>query len=88
MNAIRWGLGPAWPSSAPLRTLVLEVLPTIEDDFNADLVESLMLADVERHEELNAIRMLLSVALSECHRTQQENARLRQRLIQAQRRSA
>ena len=82
-------LAPApWPSSRPVLALVVEVLPTIEDDLTADLLEHLALALADRETELRAVRHILSGALTEAHASQQEARRIRDRyhaLIEARR---
>ncbi len=63
---IRWtldGVAP-WPSSRPLLALVVELLPAIEDDVAANLVEHLALALVDRDDALCAMRVVLSSALA------------------------
>jgi hypothetical protein len=74
-------LAPApWPSSRPVLALVVEVLPTIEDELAADLLEYLALALVDRDDELRAVRAVLSSALALTHTQHAEIVRLRQRL--------
>ena len=76
-------LAPSWgPPSARLLAVVLELLPTIADDLLADLVERLALTLVALDEEVRARREVQSVTLDELHRTQCENHRLRERVIQ------
>ena len=70
------------PSSARLLVLVVELLPTIEDDLLADLVEQLAITLVERDERDRAITEVASVAADELHRTHGENCRLRERVIE------
>ena len=69
-----------WQSSPPVLALVVEVLPTIEDDLTADLVEYLALSLVDRDDELRAVRAVLSSALVLSYPQHTEIRRLRQRL--------
>lgn len=63
-----------WPaSSRALLAQVAVLLPTIEDDRTAHLLEHLALAIISRVEALDATRALLSVALTTTHR--QDGAR-------------
>lgn len=74
-------LAPApWPSSRPVLALVVELLPAIEDDLTADLVEHLALSLVDRDDELRAVREVLSSALAHLHAQHAEILRLRRRL--------
>ncbi len=74
-------LAPApWPASRSVLALVVEVLPTIEDDLAADLVEHLTLALADRDDELRAVRAVLSSALALSHTQHVEIIRLRRRL--------
>jgi hypothetical protein len=74
-------LAPApWLSSRPLLALIVEMLPTIEDDLTADLVEHLALAFVAVIDELRAVRVVLSSALALSHTQHVEILRLRRRL--------
>lgn len=74
-------LAPApWPSSRPVLALVVELLPTIEDDLVADLLEHLALALADRDGELRAKRAVLSSALVLSHAYHTEIIRLRRRL--------
>ena len=82
-DEIGWDLGPSpWPSSARLLAVVVELLPTIQDDLAADLVVQLALALVERDEQVRSIREVKSVTLDELHRTERDNRRLRERVIE------
>ena len=87
---IRWDLAPApWLSSARVRSVAVKVLPTVEDDIAADVIEQQALALVDRDEELKSLRTVLSVALDLLHASQARTARLRKRvaeLLQARRR--
>jgi hypothetical protein len=69
-----------WPTSLPVLALVLEVLPTIEDELTADLLEHVALAFVGRDDELRAVRAVLSCALALSHTQHVEIVRLRGRL--------
>lgn len=69
-----------WPSSRAVLALVIEVLPTVEDDLAVDLVSHLALALVDRGDELRAVRAVLSSALALSHAQHAELIRLRQRL--------
>jgi hypothetical protein len=74
-------LAPApWPSSRPVFALVVELLPTIEDDLTADLVEHLALALVDRDDELRGVRMVLASALALSQTQHVEIFRLKKRL--------
>ena len=76
-----WDLAPApWPSSARLLAFVVEVLPTIDDEPVADLIEQLALLVVERDEEVAAVRVELSVALDLLHKEQTTSDRRRTEL--------
>ena len=83
-------LAPApWLSSRPVLALIVEVLPTVEDDLTADLLEYVALVLVERDDELRAVRAVLSSALTLTHNQHVEILRLRQRvadLLDARRR--
>ena len=69
-----------WLSSRPVLALVVEVLPTIEDNLTADLVEHLALALAGRDDEVRAIRAVLSSTLTLTHTQQAKIVRLRRRL--------
>lgn len=69
-----------WLSSRPVFALVVEVLPTIEDDLTADLIEYLVLILADRDDEVRAIRAVLSSALALSHAQHVEVIRLRRRL--------
>lgn len=69
-----------WPSSRPLLELVIELLPAIEDDLTADLVEHVALELVDRDEELRAVRAVLSSALGLLYAQHAEIVRMRRRL--------
>ena len=90
MMPLQWTLGSApWPSSRPLMALIVEVLPVIEDDLAADLIEHLALAIIDRDDELRAVRSIQSAVLAHSHAQDAENVRLRRRLadvLDAQRR--
>ena len=74
-------IAPApWPSSRPVLALIVEVLPTIEDDLTADLLEYVALALVDRDDEVRAVRAVLSSGLALSHNQHVEILRLRQRL--------
>jgi sugar (pentulose or hexulose) kinase len=61
-------LAPApWPSSSPVLAIVVELLPTIEDDLTADLLEHVALALADRDDELRAVRAVLSSTLALSH---------------------
>jgi len=79
LGAIRWTpAGPApWPSARPVLDVAIESLPTIEDDFSADLIEQLSLALEDRDDELRTVRMVLSEALALAHQQQREIERIR-----------
>ena len=74
-------LAPApWRSSRQFLALVVEVLPLIEDDLMADLLEQLALALGDRDDEVRAVRGVLSSALALSHSQHVEINRLRRRL--------
>ena len=78
-----------WLSSRPVLALVVEVLPTIEDDLTADLLEYVALALADRDDEVRAIRSVLSRLLTRAHTQHVEILRLRQHvadLLDARRR--
>jgi len=58
-------------------SLEIEVLSTITDNLDADLVEQLPLALVDRDERLRAMRTVLSISLEHSNALQLENTRLR-----------
>ena len=80
---------PSSPLPRPLRSrlviVVIGLLPTIEDELHADLVEQLALALVARDEELLAVRAVQSEALEALHRTARDNRLLRRRLAEMRR---
>ena len=79
----RLELAPSWgPSSARLLAVVVELLPKIDDDLLADLIEQLAVTLVARDERVRAIREVESVTLDELHRTQRENRHLHNRVIE------
>ena len=69
-----------WPSSRPVLALAIELLPTIADDIEADLIETLALTIIDRGDELRAVRAVLSSALALSHTQHVEIIRLRRRL--------
>ena len=71
---------PPWLSSRPLLDLVVSVLPLIDDDLAADLLEQLALALVDRDDEVRGVRAVLSSALVLAHAQHLENRRLTKRL--------
>ncbi len=66
-------------SSRPICTLVIEILPTIEDDLTIDLLEYVALVLCERDDEIRAIQAVQSSTLTLAHSQQAEIVRLRQR---------
>jgi hypothetical protein len=66
-----------WPSSRDVLAPALELLPTITDDLTADLVQHLTMALVDRHDELRAVRAVLSAALEHSHALTVDRDRLR-----------
>ena len=72
---------PPWLSSRPLLDLVVSVLPLIDDDLAADLLEQLALALVDRDGEVGGVRAVLSAALAMSHTQHGEILRLRRRLV-------
>lgn len=80
-DQIRWKVDPApWTRSRGLLTLAVELLPTIDDELVADLVEQLGLAVADRDEELQTIRELQFAMLDDLHLRDVDNRRLRRRL--------
>ena len=78
---IRWTLAPApWPSSSPALALAIELLPIVERDIEADLIEILARTLGDRGEELLAVRSILAAALMRAHAQHIEIVRLRRRL--------
>lgn len=70
--------GPTpWPSSGAVLALAIAVLPTIADDIEADLIEHLALAIVNRDEKLVALRDVLAAALEQLHGAIGERDRMR-----------
>jgi hypothetical protein len=69
-----------WPSPRPTLTLLLEALPDVADDIDADLLEQAAMTIADLTEELRAVRMVLSETLAQSHGQQREIARLEQRL--------
>jgi hypothetical protein len=74
------------PAQAPRRsvrlllTTAIELLPTIEDDLIADLVEHLACAIADQEQELGAGRAVLSQALELLHAQHIEIGRQQKRL--------
>jgi hypothetical protein len=74
-------IAPApWLSSRSVFALVAEVLPTVEDNLAAELLEHVALALADRDDEVRAIRAVLSSALALSHAQQAAIVRLRRRL--------
>ncbi len=74
-------LAPApWPSSRPVLNLATELLPIIEDAIASDAIELLALSLVERDDELGAVRLVVSEALTLAHQQHAEVLRLQRRL--------
>ena len=74
-------IAPApWLPSRPVFALGIELLPTIADDIEANLVERLLLALGDRDDELRAVRAVLSSSLALSYTQQAEILRLRRRL--------
>ena len=69
-----------WLSSRPVIELVVEMLPAIEDDLTAELLEHVALVLADRDDEVRAIRAVLSSALALSHTQQVEILRLKKRL--------
>ena len=75
---IAWNLERApWLPSARVLSVAVKVLPTVEDDIAADVIEQQALALVDRDEELKSLRAVLAVALDLAHAWQAERMRLR-----------
>jgi hypothetical protein len=60
--------------------LAVKLMPTIEDDVTADLIECFVLVLEEREADLRAVRMVLSATLTITHTQDLEMVRLRRRL--------
>ena len=70
------------PSSDPLLGLVLEMLPAIEDEAIAVLIEELAILLTDRDEEIAARRDVQSVTLEALHEKIKEVDQLRARHIE------
>ena len=80
---IRWQPDSArWPLSFPLLQLAVALLPEIEDEQVASLVEDLAELVIKRDEQVAAMRSVQSPALTELHRQRCETTRLQDRLIE------
>jgi hypothetical protein len=81
-DAIAWELDPRspWLDSTPVLDVAIEVLPAIEDDTVARLLERLVLVLVGQCEELAAVRATLSAAVRELHEQHLLVRRLREQL--------
>ena len=67
-SAIRWDLAPADRlSSRPIFALIGQVLPTVESELVAGLLEETALLLVERDEEVRALHEVLSAAMAHAH---------------------
>ena len=79
---IRWALapGPSWPDATDILQAAVALLPTIQDDTAADLIEGLAAALVDAQEQVRATTVTRSVTLALLHREVAETRRLRQRL--------
>ena len=89
VDQIRWDLEPAsWPDSAALLDLAADRIPSIEDDDLADLVEQLALTLIERGEQVDGMRQVVSAALEELHQLQCAKDRLSDRLIELRRQAS
>lgn len=75
----RLALAP-WLAVGPSVELVVAILPTVEDDLAADVVEHLGLELVDRVEEVRALRAVLSAALALARALDVENLRLKTRV--------
>ncbi len=89
-NEMHRGFAPAsWLPSARVIAVAVKVLPTVEDDIAADIIEQQALALVDRDAELKSLSTVLSVALDVLHASETQTARPRQRvteLLKARRR--
>ena len=82
-DRVCWDLAPApWPSSDSLLSLAVELLPEIEDEPTAVLVEGLAILVTELEEQVVAMRSVLSAELDGRYRLRGETVRLRARLIE------
>jgi len=69
-----------WQSAKPLLTLLVEALPDVADDIDADIIEQAAITLADLTEELRAVRMVLSETLAQSYEQQREIARLQKRL--------
>ncbi len=82
-DQVCWDLvsGP-WPSSDRLLSLAVELLPGIEDEPTAGLVEELAILVTDRDEQIAAVREVQSVSLDELRQERLESRRLRDVVIE------
>ena len=79
-DEVCWDLAPAvWPKSRPVLDVALEALRIVEDDLARKVIAELATTIVDQHEELAAVRFVLSESLtfSAAQRGQVKNARRR-----------
>lgn len=69
-----------WPSTRSVLDVAIELLPAIDDDLEADLVEALVLAIIDGEDESRAVRLVLSEALALAHAQHVEIVRLQKRV--------
>ena len=82
-DQVCWDLAPApWPSSDRLLSLAVELLPGIEDEPTAGLVEELAVLVTDRDEQIAAVREVQSVSLDELRQERLESRRLRDVVIE------
>lgn len=75
------GLAPenSWSAPTELIAIAIEMLPTIVADDVASLVELLVLALIEKTEDLEAVRAVQSLAFAVAYDNQRQEQRLRER---------
>ena len=74
--------GPYWPSSDDVIAAAIALLPTIDDEITAEVVEALALSLIDSREEANAIRRTQAVVLDLLHQAGREGRRLKARLAE------
>lgn len=67
-------------STRSVLDIAIELLPTIDNDLEADLVEALLLGILDKEEELCAVRLVLSRILALSHEPHVEIVRLQKRV--------
>ena len=88
-DEIGWELAPSWgPSSKRLLAVVIEVLPSVDDDLVVDLLEQLALQLLECDEYSKVVQEMLSMTLEGRYQDRQTIQGLRERLLEARKRVA